>query len=398
MNREEKMVAHFIREYLRPTETFVINQIRALKKNGNFEPTVFCKKIIEDDNTITQDLSIIELCKYGSTIEKILGNISYNYFRKLDDNSVIKTIEELNVRKIKILHFHYLVDARFYIKVIRKSKLPSVISVYGYDVAEFPKRHMGLGLHYLQPVLNEADFILAMSNDMKNDLLKIGCKESKIIVHYHGINVNRFINENKNYAHKNPINILFCGQLTHKKAPLMIIKSLKLIEEKQLLNVPLNLIFVGDGPLRGLLQKEIAENHLRTKVTLLGHIPHSDKRLLEEYRKADIFILPSMVAKNDKEGIPGTLVEAMASGLPVISSRHAGIPEIVKTGENGLLIEEGDCCALANKICKLVNNAELRKKLGLNSLRKAKELTLETKTMELEKIYSMILETGKNNI
>jgi len=385
---EKKFVAHFVREYIRPTETFIVNQINTLKRNNNFEPILFCKKIRDNHNFSEEDFTIIDLNKSGSSIKENLGKLSYKYFRYLDNVSLEKAIREIKTREVKILHFHYLVDARFYIKVMRRSGLPSVVSVYGYDVSEFTQRYFGLGIHYLKPILDETDYILAMSNDMKNDLVKIGCQESKIIVHYHGINVKRFTNKNKSYAHKGHINILFCGQLTYKKAPLLILKALKIIEEKQMINIPIKLTFIGDGPLRNALQAKIKEYNLESKVNLLGHVLHDSEILLEEYRKADIFVLPSMVAKNDKEGIPGTLIEAMASGLPVISTYHAGIPEIIKSGENGLLIEEGDFFDLAIKICELVKDTELRKRLGLNSMKKTEELTLEIKTRELEEIYT----------
>ena len=227
---------------------------------------------------------------------------------------------------------------------------------------------------------------------MKKDLLSLGCPESKIIIHYHGINVSRFIYHSRNFNYQDkPLKILFCGQLTYKKAPHLLIKAIEIISKRNLSNVPFELNIAGDGPLKPEVEKLIKKLGLEKKVNLLGHIPHESELLISEYRKADIFVLPSMTLKNDKEGIPGTLIEAMASSLPVISSYHAGIPEIVKSGENGLLIKEGDFEELALQISRLINDVNLRQTLGINALKTTEKLSLEVKTKELEEIYNRFL-------
>ena len=89
---------------------------------------------------------------------------------------------------------------------------------------------------------------------------------------------------------------------------------------------------MGDGHLRAKLESLIESFGWRDRVNFLGHVPHNSSRLIEEYMKADIFTLPSVTIKGDKEGIPGTLVEAMANGLPVVSTYHAGIPDLITDG------------------------------------------------------------------
>ncbi len=110
------------------------------------------------------------------------------------------------------------------------------------------------------------------------------------------------------------------------------------------------------------------------------------------YRQADIFTLPSVVARNgDKEGIPGTIVEAMASGLPVVSTCHAGIPEIIQSGQHGILVEERDVPALAAAYAALIDHPSLRQHLGQAAASHAlQDLDLQRRTPYLEKIYSQV--------
>ena len=388
MMNNNKKVAHLIREYVRPTETFVINQINTLKNNNSFEPIVFCQKRITNSNN---DIKTIVINEKFTRFGKIFSNTLYNYFRIPSPKAINKIIDALNDQQVKILHLHYLVDARFFIQVMKKSNLPSIISVYGYDVASFPKSIWGIGKKYITPIFKEADCFLAMSDDMKKDLLAIGCPESKIIVHYHGINVSRFKYYDRKFENSKTLKILFCGQLIYKKAPILLLEALEIILKRNLTDVPFELNFVGDGPLRQEIENRIKRHGLQNKVKLLGHIPHESKLLIDEYRKADIFVLPSMVIRNNKEGIPGTLIEAMASGLPIISSIHAGIPEIVTSGKNGLLIKEGDLEDLASKLSYLINSNNVRQKLGMAALNSTENLSLEVKTKQLEEIYNKFL-------
>jgi colanic acid/amylovoran biosynthesis glycosyltransferase len=136
------------------------------------------------------------------------------------------------------------------------------------------------------------------------------------------------------------------------------------------------------------LNQYISSNGLKDHVTFLGLIKHGPE-LLDLIKKADIFLHPSRVDTNGgKEGIPGTIVEAMASGLPVISTYHAGIPDIITNQETGLLVNEDDSKAIANLIYECYKNKALRSAIGINAKRTAiLNLDVRNKTEELIKIY-----------
>ena len=122
---------------------------------------------------------------------------------------------------------------------------------------------------------------------------------------------------------------------------------------------------VGAGPLRRRLQDQIDRAALNDRVRLLG--PATQDRILEYYRGAHAFVLPCIVARNgDRDGLPVALVEALACGLPVISTPVTGIPEVVRDGHNGRLVPSGDAEALAAALAELGDPA-LRGRLAVNA-------------------------------
>jgi glycosyltransferase involved in cell wall biosynthesis len=134
--------------------------------------------------------------------------------------------------------------------------------------------------------------------------------------------------------------------------------------------------------------KEVVESlKLSSSVDFLGFCSHD--RVREELKREDIFLAPHVTARNgDKEGIPNTIKEAMATGLPVISTYHAGIPELVEDGKSGFLVKEKDVDGLAYYLDKLVENPELREEMGRRGRKIVIDrFSLERGVEELEKIY-----------
>jgi glycosyltransferase involved in cell wall biosynthesis len=119
----------------------------------------------------------------------------------------------------------------------------------------------------------------------------------------------------------------------------------------------------GDGPLRGELAAQIERLGLGAVVTLEGERPQRD--LIPVFQGADIFALASFVTEDgDRDGVPNVLAEAMACGLPVVSTAVAGIPELVQHGENGLLCPAQDVEALADALCRLLDHEDERRAMG----------------------------------
>jgi glycosyltransferase involved in cell wall biosynthesis len=111
------------------------------------------------------------------------------------------------------------------------------------------------------------------------------------------------------------------------------------------------------------LEAEISKLSLQDTVRLCGALPHD--KVIDLYHQASIFVLPAVEGSDgDRDGIPNVILEAMASGLPVISTRHSGIPEVVEDGSNGVLVPPGDDIALATAMAHLFDHPDLGQKLA----------------------------------
>ncbi len=309
-------------------------------------------------------------------------------------NNILKTLNNLDVQ---ICHFHFGTDCGIFYPLLKQIKIPAVVSFYGYDCSSFPDYFNGYGKTYLvKRVFNDITQVLAMSPDMKKDLMNAGCPEEKIIVHYYGTDCNRFL-QRRTYLPKSKIKILILASLVPQKGHLFLLSSLKILREKGVKNWSLDI--VGTGELKETIRTFIRENNLEEFVNMLGPMTYGSPSMMQAYQNADIFIHPSVIAENgDKEGIPGTIIEAMAAGLPVISTYHAGIPYIIEQNHSGLLVEEWDTDDLANNIHRLITDHVLRSALGLKGQKFAKEnLDLTTKQPELENIYDRLIELSRKN-
>jgi len=376
-------IAHLIRTFILPTETFVLNQLTRLDQNNLFDNIVICRTRKDDGINLKYPVHLIATLL--NETENKIEYFCYKYLKLLTYRAAARLQKQLHHSEIDLIHIHYLVDARFFLRVYKKLSIPKIVSCYGYDVSSFPKEYLGLGKLYLRPVFKHIDYFLAMSDDMKYDLIRLGCPEDKIIIHYHGINVSKFLSINRKYKQKENYTLLIIASLVEKKGHIFILKALILLKD----SYKINLRIAGDGNLLLDLKSFVKDYNLSRNVKFLGHIDNNSDELLDEITKADIFIHPSIISSTgDKEGIPGALVEAMAAALPVISTYHAGIPDIIKDESNGLLANERDYRALASLIEKLILDNELREMLGSNAREFAKKnLDYFQKTKDLEKIY-----------
>jgi len=364
-------ILHLERKFISPTETFIYNQIQNLEDFDVLIATVKPTNGIENDFTV--------LRPKGSRW------VNTNILLSPVKNDLI---QQLNDYEISLIHTHYLTDASFFYPLTKTMKCPKICSVYGYDVSEFPQKYGGLGKLYLQRVFRSYDKIIAMSPDMKKDLLKVSCPEDKIIVHYYGTDVSRYTSIQRDYNLRNGIlRLLTVASLRDKKGHTTVLKALALVKDRMKFHYDI----VGEGPLHSELEQLTKILGIEEWVKFHGHVEYKDNVSL--YSQADVFILTSEIAKSgDKEGIPGVIVEGMASALPIVSTYHAGIPFIIQNNISGLLAEEKDSAKVAEYILQLYQDKELREKIGT----KARDATLNNlnlhiRSRELVKIYNQLL-------
>ena len=257
-----------------------------------------------------------------------------------------------------IIHCNYGETGLYFLQLKKilglKGKL--VTSFHGYDVSRFVQKH---GVHVYSTLFSEADLFLAVSHSIRTRLIELGCNESKVFVHHSGIDLKRFNSAKRRTRIQSTTRIITIG-FTEKKG---LDYGIRAIAKLVASGFAIRYSIVGDGPLREKLQSLIHDLDLENVVTLCGF--RNQEEVLDLLADADLMIAPSITTPSgDQEGIPNVLKEAMAMGLPVVATKHAGIPELVQDGISGFLVPERDVEALAEKIVFLVKHHEKAIEMG----------------------------------
>jgi glycosyltransferase involved in cell wall biosynthesis len=158
--------------------------------------------------------------------------------------------------------------------------------------------------------------------------------------------------------------------------------------------MPLTGTVVGEGPDFQRLKHLVDEYYLDNQITFKGSLPMRQVQM--EFDKADIFVLPCITASNgDRDGIPNVILEAMAKGLPVISTNESSIPEVITDGIDGILVRPRDSEVLAHALRKLCRDRKLRNILGKNARKKT--IDCFNKTDMIDKLLVLFLKANKQN-
>jgi colanic acid/amylovoran biosynthesis glycosyltransferase len=301
----------------------------------------------------------LQLLITHATVNKRLNVFTYNRFY------AIKHI--LKKEKINVMLGEYLDYTHAYLEVADSLNIPIWGHAHGYDVSKnlLDERWC---LKYKD--YNDAAGVITVNRISKERLIERGIAEHKIHIVPCGVDVPLIFPRLGQTPDSTPVRCLAVGRMVRKKAPLLLLKSFHQACEK---SPKLHLNFVGDGELMDEVIVFIDKYHLASNVTLHGSRSHEYvKRLMKD---SDIFLQHSIVdpETGDEEGLPVAVLEAMAYGLPVISTRHAGIPDAVIEGQTGLLVNEGDTINMAKHIINLVEDASLRLNMGFEGWQRAGE-------------------------
>jgi colanic acid/amylovoran biosynthesis glycosyltransferase len=255
----------------------------------------------------------------------------------------------------------------------------------GSDISKFlPK----WGEKVYQELFQETDYFLANCEFFKNKAVALGCESDKIHVHGSGIDCGKFFFQERYFPNDGIIRIATTGRLVEKKGIEYVIKAIAQLAKY---HPHLEYNIIGDGELKEYFQNLIADLNLNHIVKLLGW--KQQKEIVEILDKCHIFVAPSVTGKDGNQDAPvNTLKEAMAMGLPVITTRHGGIPELVADGVSGFLVPERDADAIATKLTYLITNPQLWSTMGrAGRARVEEQYDMNKLNDELVAIYQQIL-------
>ena len=242
-------------------------------------------------------------------------------------------------------------------------------------------------------LLRFSNRIAAVSKEIKKDLIKTGVPGSKIKVIHNAVETIASTGELIKIRRRkrmllgierNELVIGYVGRLSREKGIRYLIEAASILRDRGL---PIKVIVIGDGPIENQLKTIVSEINIEKQFIFAGF----QKKIMEWIPAIDIFILPSLT-----EGTPMALLEVMSMGVPVVASAVGGIPDIINSGENGILVGKGKPEEIANAVINLYKNEELRLKIKDAAMEHIKtNFNFRKWVSEVESLYEELI--FKNN-
>ncbi len=268
-------------------------------------------------------------------------------------------IPHLKQRRYDIVHCHFgpngVVEASLRDAGVVRGKLITVF--HGYDMTMELRRN-GEGMY--ARLFDLGDLFLPISEHWASLLVRMGCNPSRVAVHHMGIDLGRFEYVARTLKPGGIVRLVSIARLTEKKGIEYAIRAVAALTAS---GKQVEYRVIGDGPVREELESLIDELGVRDSVVLVGS--KQQEEVIEILKQSHLFLAPSVTASNgDQEGTPVAIMEAMAMGLPVVSTRHSGIPELVDDGRSGYLVAERDVGELTQRLGELVDHPEAWPRMG----------------------------------
>lgn len=357
------------------------------------------------------DVTVLVPAAIGAADEETMGNvhiIRYHYFpfHSLETlcypGAIIPRIRE---KKIRILLVPFLIAALFLnLYKMRKDydlvhahwfipqgivqslfNTPYIVTGHGGDVTS---NNSFLIRKWKTACAQKAVHVTAVSSYLKEEILSWS-KTVDIDIIPMGCQLELFSPENrvKNYFGQGTKKIvLFVGRLAEKKGVTYLIEAMKCIDAK--------LVIAGDGPLAPSLKRQALDQG--EKIVFLGSCTHDELKTV--YASADVFVAPSVTAQDgDREGFGLVMLEAMASGVPVVAFNSGGVSQLIKHGYNGLLCKEKDTLGLSHSIYTVLNDGKLRNNLAKNGIETSRLYDYSKIAKQYWEIYTKAYSSNNNS-
>lgn len=378
-------VAFFVDDFPSFTQTFVLRQFAGVMEAG-WPVTIYAKRnsglkaphrLIESHQMMSKTLylhnvprsirrrfvDLLIFCIKPGAIKHSLSLIrALNIFEYGREAASLKLAHQcltfLKKPRFDILHSQFGWLGAAVCKMRRCGALSGkvVTSFRGYDTEQYLRKNPKIYRH----LFRHGDLFLPVCDYFKQWLIANGCPEHKIEVLRSGIDLGELTFKLREYEPGRSIRLLSVARMNPKKGLCYALQAVaRLIHAGR----DIHFTILGDGPLRRNLEHQAVELGIGQDVSMPGMKPH--KEVLAEINRSHIFLAPSVTAGNgDHEGIPNALKEAMATGMPVVSTYHSGIPELVKNGKTGFLVPEKNVDALEDRIRILLDHPALWNRMG----------------------------------
>jgi colanic acid/amylovoran biosynthesis glycosyltransferase len=380
------LVASFCTHFLKAEMLHIYRQITALQRVDTF---VIVKYRENPDLYPFRDLELLERPKTNPVHR---GSLKYiNRAPALIYRGEFDVIRRVLLRRDPdLMHIYFGNTGVHLLPLIERWDRPCVVSFHGMDVQ---RRETERGYEgNLRKLLRLVPLILVRSRSIAERLIELDCDPQKIRLNRTGIPLEGFPYSVRSMPEDGAWTIVQACRLIPKKGLPTAVRAfarfVKAFPKSQFL-------IAGDGPLRRELEKLVQQLNLKKSVAFLGFLSQPDLR--ELYEKAHVFMHPSELPQDsNQEGVPNSMLEAMASGLPVVATSHGGIPEAVTDGVNGLLVPERDEEGLALSLLGMVEDPARWRAMGAAASETiANEFTQPRQIEALESAYFEAIEQWK---
>jgi colanic acid/amylovoran biosynthesis glycosyltransferase len=293
-------------------------------------------------------------------------------------------------RRPSLIHAHFGIEGVSALGLAMQLKIPLVTTFHGFDATLKTHAMIGSPAWFRYPLLRrklarEGNLFLCASSFIRQKLLESGFPESRTRTHYIGVDC-QSIRPRADFE-ETPL-ILHVARLVEVKGTRYLLRAFATVARKY---GRVQLLIIGDGPLRRQLHALTASLGMRDRVEFLGAVPHV--AVLSWMRKAAMLVLPGIrTATGREEGLGMVLLEAAATGLPIVGSRVGGIPECMLDGKTGFLVPERDEDALAQRMAELLEDPVRRHRMGAAGRALVEDrFDIDRQTAVLENFYDSVL-------
>ena len=289
-----------------------------------------------------------------------------------------------------LIHAHFGIEGVSALSIAAELKIPLVTTFHGFDATLATYAMLGSPAYFRYPLsrrklARQGGLFLCASSFIRRKLLAMGFPEARTHTHYIGVDCQAI--RLRGDAEERPV-ILHVARLVEVKGTRYLLRAFAALARRY---DSVHLVIIGDGPLRRQLQALSASLGLRDRVEFLGALPHAN--VLSWARKAALLVLPGVRTRTGREeGLGMVLLEAAATGVPIIGSRLGGIPECILDGQTGFLVPERDEHALAQRMAELLDDPLKRRHMGIAGRALVeRQFDIHRQTEALENLYDSLL-------
>ncbi len=384
----EGLAAVFSTDFLPYSQTFIYDEVRSHER---YAVDVFCKQRLNTNRF-----------PYDDTFQPG-GNLGRLFYENMAYWPAFDRI--LSEKRHDLIHAHFGTGAVYALPYVRKYKYPFIVTFWGNDVGALlgSQRRKPSRWRYVLAaprIMEAADLMLCVSQELCDFVAELSGRPEAVRLYHQGVDLSMFTPGLKpeftpgldselkpGPASSKEVRLILIGRFTEKKGHKYALQAFERVLKD---GRNAKLVLVGTGPLLAECSRFVSERGMNDSVIFAGTLTHEETA--RELARSQIALVPSVVARDqDREGSPTVIREASSSGLPVIGTVHAGIPEIIEDGRTGFLVPERDVPALSDRMITLINDTEMRDTFGRAGRRKMEnEFDLKKQVAVLERHYDSV--------